>query len=382
MLRIDWRQSQVDVDTFLRDYWQQKPLFIKGGLAHFAPLLEADELAGLACEDEVESRLITEKSDPPWHLQRGPFQEKDFASLPKSHWTLLVQSVDVYDDSVAELLEAFTFIPQWRLDDVMVSFAVPGGSVGPHFDQYDVFLVQGEGRREWRLGQNCDHTSPRIDGTELHILSEFEEHESFICEQGDVLYIPPGVAHHGVALEDCLTYSVGFRAPSLAEVLDQFAFAAGEASTNSQRFSDGGRPYNSHSAAIANSDINTLRQMIVNQLDNDASIAAWFGRFMTECKHPVDALQEPLIAREIPELLQEHQLTYAPGARFAYFLSEQGMQLFANGEALEILAAHADHFRALADKKQNALQALQQSPHVKEHEYIAQLINAGALTLE
>ena len=382
MLHIDWRQSQVDVDTFLRDYWQRKPLFIKGGLAQFSPQLDPDELAGLACEEEVESRIITERSDPPWQLQRGPFDDNAFGALPETHWTLLVQSVDVYDDSVAELLEAFRFIPQWRLDDVMVSFAVEGGSVGPHFDQYDVFLVQGEGRRHWRLGQHCDHTSPRLDDTPLHILRDFEEQDSFICEPGDILYIPPGVAHYGVAMEDCMTFSVGFRAPSVGEVLDQFAHAAGEASHASQRFVDARQQNDPHSGAIAAADIATLRHMITEQLSDDSAIADWFGRFMTECKHPLEALQEPLLAREIPDLLGEHELAYAPGARLAYFANQNGVQLFANGGVIQLNDDQAARFTALADRLPRSIEILQATQHQADHAVIAELINLGALTIE
>lgn len=382
MLHIDWRQSQVDVDTFLRDYWQRKPLFIKGGLATFTPTLEPDELAGLACEDEIESRIVTERSDPPWQLQRGPFSDADFAALPESHWTLLVQSVDVYDDSVAELLEAFRFIPQWRLDDVMVSFAVEGGSVGPHFDQYDVFLVQGQGRRHWRLGATCDQHSPRLDGTTLHILSEFQEQTNFICEAGDVLYIPPGVSHYGVALEACMTFSVGFRAPSVGEVLDQFAHAAGETSSASQRFVDARLHNDAHSGAISSEDVATLRRMILSQLDDDRAIADWFGRFMTECKHPLEPLQEPVLAREIPELLGEHSLAFAPGARLAYFNHTQGLQLFANGGVIKVPQQLSSLFVDLADRHNAALAMLQACDDMTAHAIIAELINLGALTIE
>lgn len=382
MLNIDWRQSQVDVETFLRDYWQRKPLFIKGGLAQFSPAIEPDELAGLACEEEVESRIITERSDPPWQLQRGPFSDEDFAALPESHWTLLVQSVDVYDESVAALLEAFRFIPQWRLDDVMVSFAVEGGSVGPHFDQYDVFLVQGQGRRHWRLGASCDQHSPTIDGTPLHILSDFTEQESFICEAGDVLYIPPGVSHYGVALDACMTFSVGFRAPSIGEVLDQFAHAAGEASSASERFVDARHHNDAHSGAISSQDIATLRRMIISQLEDDCAMASWFGRFMTECKHPLEALQEPLLAKELPDLLEAHELTYAPGARLAYFTHAQGILLFANGGVIPIGPSLTQPFIDLADRRDNALATLQQLNDETVHSVLAQLVNLGALTIE
>ena len=162
----------ISAREFMRDYWQKKPLLIRQAIPDFESPLSPDELAGLALEEEIESRLVIEHGEQPWELRRGPFAEDAFADLPERDWTLLVQAVDQFIPEVAELLEQFRFLPSWRIDDVMISFAAPGGGVGPHFDNYDVFLLQGHGQRRWRLGQMCDADSPLLDHPELRILAD------------------------------------------------------------------------------------------------------------------------------------------------------------------------------------------------------------------
>ncbi|MGJ8537754.1 MAG: cupin domain-containing protein, partial [Parasphingopyxis sp.] len=206
--------SNFNSEAFLRDYWQKQPLLIKNPWDSWENPLEPDELAGLACEAEVESRLI-EQTDASWAVEHGPLPEARFAALGPSRWTLLVQAVDHYVPEVAALIEPFRFVPNWRIDDVMVSCAADQGGVGPHFDQYDVFLIQGSGRRRWRIGGRCDETSPLLPHDDLRLLAEFEASDEWILEPGDILYVPPGIAHDGVAIGDnCMTYSVGVRAPS------------------------------------------------------------------------------------------------------------------------------------------------------------------------
>lgn len=185
--------QKMTVQTFLKDYWQKKPLIIRQALPDFTNPLTPDELAGLALEEEIESRLVYETPDhsPQWNLKRGPFKESDLIGLPKTHWTLLVQGVDRIVPDVYELLEHFNFIPQWRVDDVMISYAALHGSVGPHYDNYDVFLYQAKGRRLWSLTSKKCHTNNFIQGLELRIMKEFEVEEQFILEEGDMLYLPP-----------------------------------------------------------------------------------------------------------------------------------------------------------------------------------------------
>ncbi len=206
---------------FLERYWQRRPLLIRRALPGFRDPLDPDELAGLACEPEVESRLVLERGGRrPWEVVHGPQDARRLRRLPRTHWTLLVQEADRHVPALAELLERFDFVPRWRLDDVMVSFAPRHGSVGPHVDSYDVFLLQGRGRRRWRLDPRA---APELrPGFDLRLLRAFEARREFVLEPGDMLYLPPGLAHHGTSLEDAFTYSIGFRAPSYREILGAF----------------------------------------------------------------------------------------------------------------------------------------------------------------
>ena len=204
----------MPVAKFLRDYWQKKPLLVRGAFPGFRDPISPDELAGLACEDGVESRIVREKGKTPWEVTWGPHEESRFTKLPERGWTVLVQEVNRWVPEAALLLDCFAFIPNVRVDDVMVSYAVPGGNVGPHLDSYDVFLVQGQGKRRWKF-----HTKPTKDvelvpDLDLRVLARFRPDVDEVLEPGDMLYLPPGFAHHGVAVTPCLTYSIRL---SLAE---------------------------------------------------------------------------------------------------------------------------------------------------------------------
>jgi 50S ribosomal protein L16 3-hydroxylase len=288
---------------FLRDYWQKRPLLIRGAFVHFKNPVAPNDLAGLACEELALARIVIEESTAPsprasfsrsasstaklikreslsaeasrspiaklkpmdsrfrgsdversgngvgnrmdtpapasrWILRNGPFAESDFATLPKTHWTLLVQDVDKWDADVAALLQPFDFLPSWRIDDVMISYAEDGGSVGAHVDQYDVFLLQGLGRRRWQISIDPEAPKTFRDDTELRLLREFAPTHEWVLEPGDMLYLPPGVPHHGVALGACMTYSIGMRAPSQAELLVDFAETLAESVPETSRLTD------------------------------------------------------------------------------------------------------------------------------------------------
>jgi len=207
---------QFDEQEFLECYWQRHPLLIKGALPNWQSPLSPEELGGLALEDDADSRLIS-KSKNGWALKQGPLIPTDFQR--SDDWTLLVNGVDSWVPEVASLKQCLRFLPQWRFDDIMVSYAVTEGGVGPHFDRYDVFLVQGTGRRKWRLGEWCDDDTPRIKHEDLNLLQNFETSQEYVLEAGDVLYVPPGMAHWGIAETPCMTYSLGFRAPAIAALL-------------------------------------------------------------------------------------------------------------------------------------------------------------------
>lgn len=280
---------------FLRDYWQKRPLLIRGALTDFALPITPEDLAGLACEEAALSRLI--ERDPKrdlWKVTTGPLDEAVFATLPRTHWTLLVQDVDKWDMDVAALLERFRFLPRWRVDDVMISYAVDGGGVGAHVDQYDVFLVQGLGQRRWRI--NDDPHAPRAfrPELELKILAEFIPTHDWVLEPGDVLYLPPGIAHDGVAIGDCMTLSVGMRAPAIAEMLGDLVDSLVEPLGEDDRYTDpdlapARDPYEIDAAALARVG---RAAALLRELP-DTELHEWFGRYVTAYRSAQTALPPP-----------------------------------------------------------------------------------------
>ena len=366
---------------FLGDYWQQKPLLIRGAFPDFECPLDPDELAGLACEEGIESRLVEEHGKAgPWQVSHGPLDERTFARLPERDWTLLVQAVDHYVPEVAELLEAFDFLPRWRLDDIMISYAPPGGSVGPHVDQYDVFLLQGSGQRRWQLGGKVADDAPILDGIDLRILARFgvEDGDDWVLEPGDMLYLPPGWAHHGVSQsDDCLTLSVGFRAPSADEAITSFADYLGEQLPSSRRYSDAGMPPAADPAEIDDDAVERMRKLILETLDDPAQLAQWFGRVMTQPKY-VDQLvpsEQTTDPNEVVPALQEGEvLLRSPGSRFAWrALNDERATLFADGDGAECPPPLA---RALAGGTPLDAKLLENEGTA---ELLAALLDAGSL---
>ncbi|WP_257388910.1 cupin domain-containing protein, partial [Tahibacter caeni] len=281
--------------AFLRDYWQKRPLLIRGALAGFPLPITPEDLAGLACEEAALSRLIVR--DPRrerWSVTTGPLDEAVFSTLPKTHWTLLVQDVDKWDMDVAALLERFRFLPRWRVDDVMISYAVDGGGVGAHVDQYDVFLIQGLGRRRWRISDDADAPKAFRPELELKILAEFAPTHDWVLQPGDVLYLPPGLPHDGVAIGDCMTLSIGMRAPAIAEMLGDLVDSLVEPLTEDDRYTDADLapakdPYEIDAAALARVDRAVAR---LRELD-DAALHDWFGRYITAYRSAQTALPPP-----------------------------------------------------------------------------------------
>ncbi len=281
--------GEIGAEQFLAEYWQRKPLLIRNALPGFESPLDPDELAGLSLEEEIESRIVIEEgASCRWELHQGPFSEETFRQLPEENWTLLVQAVDLWLPEVKQLLEHFTFLPPWRVDDIMVSYAPKGGSVGPHFDYYDVFLLQGLGQRHWQIGgigdKLCDEQSPREPDTALRILKDYPFEQEWVLEPGDMLYLPPQVAHWGTALGDCITYSIGFRAPSAAEMLSDLANEL-LSQSHSPHYKD---PLLTPAMAceqISSQHIAQVRELLSSVLDDEALLADWFARYMTTPKY-------------------------------------------------------------------------------------------------
>ena len=325
--------GSITPEQFLKEYWQKKPLLIRQALPGYHTPISADELAGLALEEEVESRIVLEHGNTPWELRNGPFSESDFSHLPESHWTLLVQAVDQWVPEIRELFEFFAFLPSWRLDDIMISYATDGGSVGPHYDQYDVFLLQAEGQRRWQIGPDYDESAPQLKGTDLNILSEFDVQEEHILEPGDMLYLPPGIGHHGTAVGECITFSIGFRAPSHKEILMHFTDFLADQLPENLRYSDPDQNRVKSTGEINDKAIDRLQTILQQYLGKRELIGQWFGEQMTQPKYP----QQPEDTfRHWNELLENcsgcHLLVEA-GSRFAYRDTGQEFQLFADGES-------------------------------------------------
>ena len=317
----------ISEEEFLTDYWQKKPLLIKQALPNFISPIAPNELAGLSLEEEFESRLITgSTTSNQWSLTNGPFTENTFTQLPEQDWTLLVQGVDRFVDEVHELIKQFDFIPRWRFDDVMISYAAKGGSVGPHFDYYDVFLLQGSGMRRWHIsGKHCELDN-YLNNVPLRIMDKFESEQVFDVEPGDVLYVPPKVAHHGVSLDDeCTTLSFGYRAYStqeLYESIDQ------QSKDENQYYQDPVWDNQNTPALIPNSAINQAQQIL------DIS-AEEFACFITQ----LDTLDIQLLQHFEPGVF-EHQAHYQlhPSCNIAYLLNSGVPKVFINGESFDFQA--------------------------------------------
>jgi 50S ribosomal protein L16 3-hydroxylase len=333
---------------FLQQHWQRKPLLVRGAFPDIVSPLTPAELAGLACEEGVESRLVEQtRKAPGWKLRHGPFLHKDFKKLPKTRWTLLVQDVDKHVPAVATLLQPFRFIPDWRIDDIMVSYAADGGSVGPHVDAYDVFLLQVEGMRRWDIhtAPQPEHTAP---GLELKQVEPFEPEESWLLMPGDMLYLPPGVAHHGVAFGECLTYSVGFRAPTQTELLADFAADLMQGADANVRYTDPDLVPATNPGELKLEARARARQMLRAHLrPSDDQLDVWFGRFITEPKpwlKPVPAARRTSLAK-LKAGLTRRNLAWHPAVRVAWFGVRQSCHLFVDGKHYplpEKLAAFAE----------------------------------------
>ncbi len=339
----------LDAEKFLTRYWQKKPLLFRQALKGYQCPLEPDDLAGMACEAEIESRLVLEKHGAsPWEARYGPFDETTFSSLPETHWTLLVQDVDKHMPEVARLIEYFRFIPDWRLDDVMVSYAVDQGSVGPHTDDYDVFLFQAKGKRRWKISTRPVAEEEYIPGLDLRIMPNFEAEEEWLLEPGDMLYLPPNVAHWGIAEGEAMTCSVGFRAPSWLDLANAWIESGLGGCLPRQRYRDPplhpqNAPAEIHPEALEQFKTH-LRQCLA-ELDEDPS---WFGRFVTETKEHLQVFPEsdPLSEQDFLTRFRQCSVIHRNScSRFAFsrFGQNGGISLFANGEAYR-LPAHLGDF--------------------------------------
>lgn len=288
--------GDITPETFFQEYWQKKPLVIRGAFADFEMPFDAGELAGLTLETDCPARIIIEKetaNNKPWSVHYPPFTDDSFTNTPETHWTFLVNDIERYVPELGNLIEPFRFIPDWRIDDLMVSYAADQGSVGPHVDAYDVFLIQGEGKRRWQVVTDPDYPTELLADSQLAILKNFSPNEEWLLETGDMLYLPPNMPHHGVAEGECFTFSVGFRAPDTLNLtqswLESFTSETDNAESNaliSKRFNDAKRKLQKNSGEIAPDDIQKLSKLITDLVRNqEQQLPIFLGKYLTETKN-------------------------------------------------------------------------------------------------
>lgn len=375
--------DNFDAATFLRDHWQKKPLLIRKAWPKWRNPLDPDELAGLACEDHVESRLIrqTRKSI---RVEAGPLPGDRFGKLGKTPWTLLVQAVDHHVPAVAALIEPFRFVPNWRIDDIMVSYATDGGGVGPHFDQYDVFLIQGLGQRRWQIGLACDGNTELLPHDDLRLLAQFEPTQEWLLDPGDMLYVPPRVAHNGIAVgDDCMTYSVGFRASARSELIAHYCDHLLSGLDEEDRYTDPGLRVQANPGEITPDALDALHAMVTEKLADKAAFARWFGGYNSTPKYPeVDwGLDQPVSVEEVRAMIANGAvLDRNPASRFSFVREAEAVVLFVDGGAFECPGEMAVFAERLCMKERLELEhGLVASDDALA--IVAELVNRGSLNV-
>ncbi len=337
----------MSVEKFLAEHWHKKPLLVRQALPNFGDWLNRESLSELACQDNSEGRLVQFKRGQ-CQLDYGPFEPEELQALPKKNWSLLVSGVNHLMPEADWLLHRFDFIPAARLDDLMVSFAPPGGGVGPHFDSYDVFLIQGQGRRRWEISAQDDLSI--VEGAPLRILKEFRVDQSWELEPGDMLYLPPQLAHNGVALTDCMTWSVGFRAPKAEEIVSQFLTYLQDKLELPGMYADPDLKRPKHVAEIPSSMLDWADKTIRAAARWDkAEIADFLGRYLSEPKSHVyfDPPTRPKSLTAFTKAIQKHGVALDARSQLLF----RGDVFFMNGERLEASPMLRTLLRDLADKR-------------------------------
>lgn len=353
---------------FLKRFWHRRAHLVRGAIPGFAGFLDRRRMISLACRDDVESRLIV-RDGRQWSLDHGPFRRRDFSALPERDWTLLVQGVDLHLDEGGHLLSHFGFVPKARLDDLMVSYAVPGGGVGPHFDSYDVFLLQGPGRRRWRYGAQADLTLR--EDVPLKILKRFAPEAEHVLEPGDMLYLPPRYAHDGTAVDECLTYSIGFRAPAYAELAAEFLHDLAEGVDLPGRYADPGLTPSRKAGRLPVRLIDAAERQLRRVRWQRRTLEEFLGRYLSEPKNstvfaPPDESPAPAALRRAlragtVRLDRKSRLLYTKAAAYL------------NGEIYRFPRGVPAWIEALADTGETRLEA----PSVAEVELVTDWISAG-----
>jgi 50S ribosomal protein L16 3-hydroxylase len=383
--------GDTSVDDFLKNYWQKKPLLIRNAFPGIQSPLTADELAGLACEEKVNARLVLEKDgDYPWQAEFGPFEETRFGNLPETHWSLLVSDVERQVPETKSLVNPFRFLPDWRLDDLMISYAPEGGSVGPHIDDYDVFLIQLSGQRLWKISEH--YSNETLTDVDLRILKNFTAEQEWSLSAGDMLYLPPNVAHHGIAQaskneygneEHCMTASVGFRAPSLKTITSDYVHFLNENTHTATRYTDKSPVKPGHHAEISEETVSQFIEYLQQGLTLDPEhVKRWLGQYRSDNKVFEDILKDSLDQQgdidfdELTTIAAQSTLLQSSYSNFLFSYHHQAALLFVDGFTYEVSKQFAE---LLCEDDQINFQPLQSIMTADDKEVFLTLFNNGSV---
>ncbi len=377
--------GELSVREFLGEFWRKRPLLVRAALPGLATAVSREDLFELSRREDVAARIVLEEGgDYPWEVRFGPFERREFAKLSSSHWTLLVQEVDRHNESAQQLLSRFRFMPNWRLDDVQVSYAPVSGSAGPHVDNYDVFLIQGQGRRRWMIG----HVPVPLDAEiasdlDLDLLKDFKPDTEWVLEPGDMLYLPPRFPHWGVALGPCMTYSVGFRAPDARTMVQGYLETASESAGRSCRLEDDGTDVSLDPGCISPETLNRVRGIVRKAVEDPEAIDDWFGCFVTEPQrgfYPAEPDVAWTPSRIRRALGRGHRLGRSAIAYFAYRHGRSGPVLYACGQRHDLSEDMASTASLLAGSRvldaSTFGELLDNAPFMS---LLADLVNDGSL---
>lgn len=373
-----------DLTHFMQTSWQKQPQVIKQGFANFQDPISADELAGLALEEEIDSRFIANR-DQQWQVEHGPFAEDFFAKLPEDHWQLAVQAANHWHPGPAELMAGFKALPQWLFDDVMVCYSTPGGGVGPHIDQYDVFIIQGQGQRRWRVGaKDCGQYQESIQAKALRQITGFDALIDTILEPGDILYIPAGFPHQGDTLQPSLSYSIGYRSPTEQELLSNFADYMIALDMGDKHLHKPTMQPQSHFSQILSDDLASLTQMLTNSLSDPERIRDFLGAMLSQSRHSLNIISEddPIDEQELQQyLFQGDSLYKVAGLRTLY---HQGFAhiAYVNGERFAVDESLQPLLETLCNQESMSLQDMPESPTTSHWQLLTSLVNKGYWYME
>ncbi|ARD45834.1 cupin domain-containing protein [Colwellia sp. PAMC 21821] len=379
---LNW--GDLTPEIFLAQYWQKKPLLIKQAFANFEDSITPDELAGLAMEGEIESRIVSVNSKEAWQVDHGPFE--DFSQYGDTNWTLLVQAVNNWSRPTHDLLAPFAFIPSWRIDDVMVSFSTPNGGVGAHLDQYDVFIIQGSGKRRWQVGAPDSTLTTLLPHPDLKQVSSFEPIIDEITQAGDLLYIPPNHPHNGVSIENSVNFSIGFQAPSSQELWSNFADKLIDNNLGEQRFSDPERALSQASFNITQHDKQQLKAFMLQQLDQEGFYEQFIGQYLTQGHHALEILVpvNDINEEKLNDILSEPDILFMPVSGLkAAIINDNQTTLYINGESFALDNSTLELAQHLAQQEPLTTQKVKSFTHcLKNTQLLTNVLNKGYWYIE